>query len=55
MRDVIALIMAGGKGERLYPLTQDRSKPSVPFGGIYRIIDVTLSNCINSNIYKIIV
>ena len=55
MRDVIALIMAGGKGERLYPLTQDRSKPAVPFGGIYRIIDVTLSNCINSMIYKIIV
>jgi glucose-1-phosphate adenylyltransferase len=55
MRDVIALIMAGGKGERLNPLTQDRSKPAVPFGGIYRIIDVTLSNCINSNIYKIIV
>ena len=55
MRDVIALIMAGGKGERLYPLTQDRSKPSVPYGGIYRIIDVTLSNCINSNIYKIMV
>lgn len=55
MRDVIALIMAGGKGERLYPLTQDRSKPAVPFGGIYRIIDITLSNCINSNIYKIIV
>jgi len=47
--------MAGGKGERLYPLTKDRSKPAVPFGGIYRIIDVTLSNCINSNIYKIIV
>jgi glucose-1-phosphate adenylyltransferase len=47
--------MAGGKGERLYPLTVDRSKPAVPFGGIYRIVDVTLSNCINSNIYKIIV
>jgi len=55
MRDVIALVMAGGKGERLDPLTQDRSKPAVPFGGIYRIIDITLSNCINSNIYKIIV
>ncbi|MBE9580464.1 MAG: glucose-1-phosphate adenylyltransferase [Proteobacteria bacterium] len=55
MRDVIALIMAGGKGERLYPLTKDRSKPAVPFGGIYRIIDIALSNCINSNIYKIIV
>lgn len=47
--------MAGGKGERLYPLTRDRSKPAVPFGGIYRIIDVTLSNCINSNIYRILV
>ena len=55
MRDVIAMIMAGGKGERLHPLTRDRSKPAVPFGGIYRIIDVTLSNCVNSNIYKIIV
>jgi len=55
MRDVIALVMAGGKGERLYPLTRDRSKPAVPFGGIYRLIDITLSNCINSNIYKIIV
>ncbi|MDY6951058.1 MAG: glucose-1-phosphate adenylyltransferase [Thermodesulfobacteriota bacterium] len=55
MREVIALIMAGGKGERLYPLTRDRSKPAVPFGGIYRIVDVTLSNCVNSNIYKIIV
>jgi len=55
MRDVVAMIMAGGKGERLHPLTQDRSKPAVSFGGIYRIIDVTLSNCINSNIYKIIV
>jgi len=55
MHDVIALVMAGGKGERLYPLTLDRSKPAVPFGGIYRIIDITLSNCINSNIYKIIV
>jgi len=55
MRDVIALVMAGGKGERLYPLTRDRSKPAVPFGGIYRLIDITLSSCINSNIYKIIV
>ena len=55
MRGVIALVMAGGKGERLYPLTLDRSKPAVPFGGIYRIIDITLSNCINSNIYKIVI
>jgi glucose-1-phosphate adenylyltransferase len=55
MKDVITLVMAGGKGERLYPLTKDRSKPAVPFGGIYRIIDVTLSNCINSGAYRIIV
>jgi len=45
--------MAGGKGERLYPLTKDRAKPAVPFGGIYRIIDFTLSNCINSGFRKI--
>lgn len=53
MRNVIAFIMAGGKGERLIPLTRDRTKPAVPFGGIYRIIDVTLSNCINSRIRRI--
>jgi glucose-1-phosphate adenylyltransferase len=45
--------MAGGKGERLFPLTKDRTKPAVPFGGIYRIIDFTLSNCINSGLRKI--
>ncbi|MBE9550507.1 MAG: glucose-1-phosphate adenylyltransferase [Proteobacteria bacterium] len=55
MRGVIALIMAGGKGERLFPLTADRTKPAVPFGGSYRIIDIVLSNCINSGIYKIMV
>ena len=53
MRQVLTFIMAGGKGERLYPLTKDRAKPAVPFGGIYRIIDFTLSNCINSGIRKI--
>ncbi|MEW6087062.1 MAG: glucose-1-phosphate adenylyltransferase [bacterium] len=53
MKKVITFIMAGGKGERLYPLTKDRTKPAVPFGGIYRIIDFTLSNCINSNLRKI--
>lgn len=47
------MILAGGKGERLYPLTKDRTKPAVPFGGIYRIIDFTLSNCVNSNIRRI--
>lgn len=46
-------IMAGGRGERLYPLTKDRAKPAVPFGGTYRIIDFTLSNCINSGLKKI--
>ena len=53
MRNVLTFIMAGGKGERLYPLTKDRAKPAVPFGGVYRIIDFTLSNCINSGIRKI--
>ncbi len=48
----IGLIMAGGKGERLYPLTKERSKPAVPFGGKYRIIDFVLSNFINSGIYS---
>lgn len=52
MKNVVTFIMAGGKGERLYPLTRDRAKPAVPFGGIYRIIDITLSNCINSGIRK---
>ena len=55
MKDVLAFVMAGGKGERLLPLTQDRAKPAVPFGGIYRLIDLTLSNCVNSQIYKIII
>jgi len=50
---VLTFIMAGGKGERLLPLTKDRTKPAVPFGGIYRIIDFTLSNCINSGLRKI--
>ncbi len=55
MKDTLAFIMAGGRGERLLPLTKDRTKPAVPFGGIYRLIDFTLSNCINSHSYKIIV
>lgn len=46
------MIMAGGKGERLYPLTKDRSKPSVPFGGKYRIVDFVLSNFVNSGIFS---
>lgn len=55
MNNVVAVVMAGGKGERLMPLTKDRSKPSLPFGGIYLLIDLALSNCINSGVYKIIV
>ena len=55
MNDTLAIIMAGGKGKRLFPLTRDRSKPAVPFGGAYRLIDITLSNAINSGIYKIMV
>lgn len=55
MRKVLTFIMAGGKGERLWPLTKDRTKPAVPFGGIYRIIDFTLSNCINSGLRRIYV
>ena len=54
MDKTLTFILAGGRGERLDPLTKDRTKPAVPFGGIYRIIDFTLSNCINSgfrNIY----
>jgi glucose-1-phosphate adenylyltransferase len=55
MKDVLTLILAGGKGTRLEPLTQDRSKPAVPFGGAYRIIDFPLSNCINSGLRRILV
>jgi glucose-1-phosphate adenylyltransferase len=50
---VLAMVLAGGRGERLYPLTRDRAKPAVPFGALYRIIDFTLSNCINSEIRRI--
>ncbi|HZP00996.1 MAG TPA: sugar phosphate nucleotidyltransferase, partial [Terriglobia bacterium] len=46
VRQTLVCLLAGGEGERLYPLTRDRAKPAVPFGGIYRIVDVTLSNCI---------
>ena len=55
MKDVLTIIMAGGRGTRLMPLTEDRSKPAVPFGGIYRLIDIPLSNCINSQLYKILI
>ena len=55
MENVLAILLAGGAGERLYPLTKDTAKPAVPFGGAYRIVDFTLSNCINSNIRRIFI
>lgn len=51
----MAIVLAGGRGSRLEPLTRDRAKPAVPFGGIYRIVDFTLSNCLNSDLRKILV
>ncbi len=55
MKDVMAVVLAGGVGERLSPLTRHRTKPAVPFAGMYRIIDFTLSNCVNSKCRKILV
>ena len=53
MRDTLGVLLAGGAGERLFPLTRDRAKPAVPFAGQYRIIDSTLSNCINSDLRRV--
>jgi len=53
MKDTLGVLLAGGAGERLFPLTRDRAKPAVPFGGQYRIIDITLSNCINSDLRRV--
>lgn len=53
--NILGLILAGGKGTRLYPLTKERSKPAVPFGGKYRIVDFVLSNFVNSGIYSVYV
>jgi glucose-1-phosphate adenylyltransferase len=55
MENVLAILLAGGAGERLNPLTRDTAKPAVPFGGAYRIIDFTLSNCINSDLRRVLV
>jgi glucose-1-phosphate adenylyltransferase len=54
VRDVLTVILAGGRGSRLEPLTRDRAKPAVPFGGLYRIIDFVLSNCLNSGMRKLL-
>ncbi len=53
MNDILAVILGGGQGKRLYPLTAERAKPAVPIAGKYRLIDIPLSNCINSGIYHI--
>lgn len=54
-KNVIAIILGGGQGSRLFPLTARRSKPAVPIGGKYRLVDIPISNCINSDIYKMFV
>src|SRR6266404_3783480 len=53
--DSLVIVLAGGAGERLYPLTKERAKPVVYFGGPYRIIDFSLSNCINSGLRRIFI
>ncbi len=53
MKDTLGVLLAGGAGERLFPLTRERAKPAVPFAGQYRIIDITLSNCINSDLRRV--
>jgi glucose-1-phosphate adenylyltransferase len=55
MQDCLSVILAGGKGSRLDPLTRDRAKPAVPFGGAYRIVDFVLSNCLNSGLRRLLV
>lgn len=55
MKDVLAVILGGGRGSRLFPLTLYRSKPAVPIGGKYRLIDIPISNCLNSDLRRIFV
>jgi len=52
MAEVLSIVLGGGKGTRLFPLTKERAKPAVPFGGKYRIVDIPISNCINSGFRK---
>ena len=53
LENTLAVILGGGQGARLFPLTRDRAKPAVPMAGKYRLIDIPISNCLNSGIYKI--
>src|SRR5215217_2273116 len=53
MEDVLTIILGGGRGTRLFPLTFKRSKPAVPIGGKYRLIDIPISNCLNANLRQI--
>src|SRR5215213_9679614 len=55
MLDVLTIVLGGGRGTRLFPLTHQRSKPAVPLGGKYRLVDIPISNCINSDVIKIFV
>ncbi|HEX9935420.1 MAG TPA: sugar phosphate nucleotidyltransferase, partial [bacterium] len=52
MHNIVAIIMAGGAGTRLYPLTKTRAKPAVPIAGKFRLIDIPISNCLNSDVRK---
>jgi len=51
--EVLSIVLGGGKGTRLFPLTKDRAKPAVPFGGRFRLVDIPISNCINANLKQI--
>ena len=55
MNEVLAVILGGGAGTRLFPLTRDRAKPAVPLAGKYRLVDVPISNCLNSDVDRIFV
>lgn len=55
MKSILSIVLAGGQGERLRPLTDERAKPAVPFGGHYRIIDFVLSNLVNSGLLRVLV
>ena len=53
MSEVLSIVLGGGKGTRLFPLTQARAKPAVPFGGKFRLVDIPISNCINADLRQI--